>query len=382
MYCKMIYFVKAVARPLFFSLFFFGNSLFADMPPIASITAEEHCAMHPEDLQLHRKIKPFPFIPNPVTNEVPKPWPDARVLTLPQGRCYGVYGIVFTQDNLLLADASYEFGPSSLPHSILSKRSLTSSQYYDADVAEIGALSCDNYYHWMIDVLPRIGLIEEAGLTPDFYHTTFPESSFRLETLSHLGIDLDKIIPAEKNLHIQAKTLIVPTIVSMPNCLHKDDHMLLCAPLSNIEFLRRKFLLEEPKVTNKRLYISRKLADKRRVLNEDKLMKMLQSYGFEFILLENLSVIEQVNLFASAEIIIGPHGAGLTNTVFCRPGTKIIELSPLKLWHWSFCFWAISQQLNLDHTYLRCKGNKANFHDMVVNIQDLETELKRYLSPQ
>ncbi|MBS0654270.1 MAG: glycosyltransferase family 61 protein [Verrucomicrobia bacterium] len=349
----------------------FGN----EPPPKIAISAKEHAIRHPSDLKLERDNRPFPFNPNPVTKDVPKPWPKSRVLAIPQGRCLGIDGVAITQDNMLLMDASYQWHVEPHKHRLLGSPFLPPPVYYDAVVAEIGALATKNYYHWMIDVLPRIGLIEEAGIKPDFYHTVYPEEPFREETLAILGIGPERIIPAKEDLHIQAKTLIVPTIVSMPERTEKADFM-LCAPMSSIQFLRKKFLLEAPKQTGRRIYISRKNARGRRVLNEEELVKMLEPYGFEFPLLENMSVVEQAKLFASAELIVAPHGAGLTNIVFCNPKAHIIELSPRRVWSWTFCFWAISQQLKLHHTYLRCKNEKGGNSDMTVTLSDLEREVK------
>ena len=42
--------------------------------------------------------------------------------------------------------------------------------------------------------------------------------------------------------------------------------------------------------------------------------------------LESLSFFEKIYLFKNADIIIGLHGAGFVHTVFCKPGTKIIEI--------------------------------------------------------
>jgi capsular polysaccharide biosynthesis protein len=39
-----------------------------------------------------------------------------------------------------------------------------------------------------------------------------------------------------------------------------------------------------------------------------------------------MSFREQVSMFASARVIAGAIGSGLTNIVFSRPGTKLIEL--------------------------------------------------------
>ena len=48
----------------------------------------------------------------------------------------------------------------------------------------------------------------------------------------------------------------------------------------------------------------------------------------EWIEYENLNVLETIKLFNKAKIIIGPHGAGLTNMLFSKKGTKIIEIMP------------------------------------------------------
>lgn len=55
-------------------------------------------------------------------------------------------------------------------------------------------------------------------------------------------------------------------------------------------------------------------------------MEALRNEGLEVVLPGSLSVRQQVKTFRSASLVIGPHGAGLSNIVFCRPGTRIYEL--------------------------------------------------------
>ncbi|OZH55086.1 hypothetical protein AFK68_06815 [Hydrocoleum sp. CS-953] len=63
-----------------------------------------------------------------------------------------------------------------------------------------------------------------------------------------------------------------------------------------------------------------------------------------------MSLENQIATFAHAKIIVAPHGSGLTNIVFCNPGTKVIELfSPHYL---RYYYWHISQLLGLEHYFL------------------------------
>ena len=48
-----------------------------------------------------------------------------------------------------------------------------------------------------------------------------------------------------------------------------------------------------------------------------------------FVKLHETNFREQVDLFHNAECIVGLHGAGFVNIVFCKPRTKIIELRSL-----------------------------------------------------
>ena len=41
--------------------------------------------------------------------------------------------------------------------------------------------------------------------------------------------------------------------------------------------------------------------------------------------LHELKFIDQVNLFYNADCVVGLHGAGFVNLVFCKHGTKVIE---------------------------------------------------------
>jgi capsular polysaccharide biosynthesis protein len=91
------------------------------------------------------------------------------------------------------------------------------------------------------------------------------------------------------------------------------------------DFLHELFLPDPPAATSRRLYVCRGVP-RRRVLNEDDVLELLEPAGFEALSMEGRSVSEQAALFASADVIVATHGAALANLVFCRPGTAVIEL--------------------------------------------------------
>ena len=62
--------------------------------------------------------------------------------------------------------------------------------------------------------------------------------------------------------------------------------------------------------------------------NEAQIIALLQQHQFEIISCSALSVFEQQQLFSQAAVVIAPHGAALTNLLWCAPGTKILEFVP------------------------------------------------------
>jgi len=116
--------------------------------------------------------------------------------------------------------------------------------------------------------------------------------------------------------------------------------------LNNCRLIINNFF--NSKITNKTIFpiilIERKIptnftnelknnagGQRRIIYNHDQLKnKLSKIYKSEFknIILEELTIYEQFNIFNNAKIIIGQHGAGLSNIFFCKDNTTIIEISP------------------------------------------------------
>jgi tetratricopeptide (TPR) repeat protein len=282
--------------------------------------------------------------------------PASFVVTLPHGQFWldpdQTSMAILTGDNVLLRDLSPQFplytpdhpANMSQPHWLLTVKQLSAPQWIDGTIAVLAGLSNRMYFHWMCDVLPRVELLRHQGsieaIDRFLVNATLP---FQRETLELLGISTQHILEVEQQHYIQAGTLIIPSFSGNPAWMSK----FAC------HFLRRSFLqhLLKPVIHSpKRLYVSRQSTATRRILNEQQLIDQLVSLGFKPVALETLSVVEQITLFANAEVVIAPHGSGLTNILFCKPETTIIELfSPNYVYP---CYWYLANLVELNYSYL------------------------------
>jgi capsular polysaccharide biosynthesis protein len=82
------------------------------------------------------------------------------------------------------------------------------------------------------------------------------------------------------------------------------------------------------------------------------LMEALIDRGFELAAPAGLPLAEQIALFRDAEVIVSPHGAGLTNMLFARPGCRVVDLVGRKLY--STCYLMMASALGHAYGYVAC----------------------------
>jgi hypothetical protein len=78
----------------------------------------------------------------------------------------------------------------------------------------------------------------------------------------------------------------------------------------------------------RKIYISRKDAPRRRMINEAQVTERLKSLGFEVRQLEGMTIAEQQELFGSARVVVAEHGAALTNIVWCPANATVVDIHP------------------------------------------------------
>lgn len=266
------------------------------------------------------------------------------VVSLCEGRVWAdaYTRAIFTSEGALIEDAST--GNAAL---VASSNQLPAPNSFQGTLASLTIRDSHNYFHWMYDLLPKLELLEKSAISINMLDAVLVNQCrypFQRELLNLMGISDEKILDTSV-YHAVANRLIVP--ISSP--LFSTGRI----AKRSCDFLRQKLLPETTIAQSSeltRLYISRQSATYRTIQNEVEVVAHLQRFGFEKILLETLTVQEQITLFANAEAIIAPHGAGLANLVFCKPGTKVIELFlPDEVLDY---YWIISQYMDLDYYYL------------------------------
>jgi capsular polysaccharide biosynthesis protein len=292
-------------------------------------------------------------------------WP-AGVGVIERGRVLTSMGAVIAPDDWLVADVSHTGGADDpRAHPVFSELRLPRVSRSEGSVAVLtmypGNIAGHYFYgHWMLDTLPRLALLEKSGIAWD--KLVAPQATgFHRDTLRLLGIDREQII-SERDLHIEAEKLVVPTLPGLPGN----------PPRWACDFLRSRFLpLAPPSArSDRRIYISREKAKTRHVLNEGDLVRALDTYGFERVLLEDLPFLEQVRLMNESSVVVSPHSTGLTNLVFCRPGTTVVEIFAPR--YVTACWFSLANQLQLDYGYVLGLGKRGGGHrvhdDIMVDI--------------
>lgn len=300
------------------------------------------------------------------------------VLRLPQGRVWGANGAVVTGEDVFLSDLSREFGLKNpcTEHSVFFNVRLPKPAKVSGTVAVAATAGSNVYYHWLLDVLPRLLLLKEVGWlnTVDCFVLNYEGLPFQRQTLGLLKIEEERIVNCYNNrgFHIEAETLLVPSLPSRLNEVNGFECDLLQKHL---------FVPNAGFGSPKRVYITRKQTGTRTVLNEDEVVNYLNASGFEVLVLESFTLQEQWQIFHSAEMIAGPHGSAFANVAFCKPGTVLLDILPDS--NVVTCFYNLAAQRGVRYygyidKGMPMNGNRKN-DNVLINMKAFDAYVKAYL---
>jgi capsular polysaccharide biosynthesis protein len=281
---------------------------------------------------------------------------------------------IVTSDHTVLWELSHLWNVDPARHPLIRYPVLPAPRRLAGRTLFLSADMSDNYFHWMLDLLPKLTVIEEAGIDLsgfDHYIVCSLDKEFQRETLRRWGIPLEKVLESSNaGNRIEADVLVIPSWADQSSYYAESDMTRM-----------KEVLLPAPSVQDgrfpKRFFISRRKDRARKIANERDFSKVLNEHGLASVELESLTFGEQARLFDQAEVVVGMHGAGLTNLLFCRPGTKVLELVNPNWPLWMY--WNLAASRRLDYHYLLGKpvGFKRELFqepEAEQRLQDLEID--------
>ncbi|QNE04863.1 glycosyltransferase family 61 protein [Croceicoccus marinus] len=216
--------------------------------------------------------------------------------------------------------------------------------------------ACHNHSHWLTAHLPKLLFLKQHDSLSDLIlperRTPVMDRSMRM-----LGIE-----PRDYATFHSDRPLVIDELKLVG--ADRFDPELLSA-------LRNSFARPDALPPTRKVMISRDESRGRRLLNERELRPVVEHAGFEIVRMEDLDFGDQVRLMQETRVLLAPHGAGLTNMIFCPTGGHIVELADPGFPNPNF--YALSCSMNLHYWLIQAEATKAaNPLD-----RDLRVELAR-----
>jgi len=260
-----------------------------------------------------------------------------QLFSIPWGRVLGPEGCIVSPDNRILSELTFGLADAR-SQTVFRRRRFPALERLQGTYLSLVYPDSANYYHWLLESLPNLRCVKKSipGLTGIFVP---PLKSFHRDSLACFGIGPERLIELTPKKYFSCERLLA-TSFSSAWALHEwvpgwlKSHLLECVGSS----------------TPRKVYISRRDGSWRRVANETEVVRLLRSAGYEVIELASIDIREQAQLFDSAVSVISVHGAGLTNLAFCKPGTRVLEIFPLR-WT-SLCYLQLAVLVGCQYSHI------------------------------
>lgn len=265
--------------------------------------------------------------------------------------------LILTDAETALSDEIHAFLPvpdsSIRPHTFQLERSgklrvLLSRQYPSRIDRGIHVMHeyAENYFHFVVEVLPKVLLADEIGLDPSLPLLVQKKLAKNLRVLlDTMNLNKRPIIELNDRQIYHVRELHFVSDASSIQDVY-DRARLPEETVLHYGLVRRTVdrILEqhsnptfEDNRPKRRIYV-RRGQRYRGLRNETEVEDLLVEQGFELVSTDDLSIRSQINIFRNAELILCPTGAAVTNILWCRPGTEVNVFmsdhiaTPTELW--------------------------------------------------
>ena len=226
------------------------------------------------------------------------------------------------------------------------------------DTLVLGSSTGNNYYRNLLTFIPRLFFIPDEDVDIAIHRNTSNRTRDFIEQILKIRkIKLNKFIYLDDDFY-SFKNSLMPQFFPIK---------------TSIKILNQIF---RKQINNqKKIYKKRKNSNYRRLVNESDLIDVLKKNDYTIIDLETYSIMEQIEIFASAKKIISPTSSALSNCVFCSNDAEIYEITPSYKHQYEQTFKSrysdISKILNLK--YFRLEADP-------VEVQEVDDKTQKFVS--
>ncbi len=230
------------------------------------------------------------------------------------------------------------------------------------------------YYHFMFDSLavflflkkkyPHIKPLVLLKTDSDQY-----KQDFRCkDILEYCGINhyyyLDKESNSKQNFNI----------FKLEKAIHINKQPFDMFRIKDIILnLRENIYTEKDININKKIYISRRDSHNRAVTDEKIIEDYFNSLGFQVVVLSELSILQQKELFEDAHTVVGRSGTGFVNLLFMHKEAQIIDLN-VDFEYINAEYQNIAKTLDLNYINIFFTSNESE--SILTKLKDFATLIK------
>lgn len=227
----------------------------------------------------------------------------------------------------------------------------------------------NNFFHWFAEVLPKMIYVKNHLNKNVQFYIPFALSAYQLTSLKLCNISFYK---NKNEVSFLCRVKLVENFVYTgayhPGLLNELKQIII----NKLQLTKNK---------ERKIYVTRKNAARRRIVNEADVIKKLLQSGFEIFDFDEISFEQQVEILVNSSIIVSLHGAALTNMIFMKPGSVVFELLPNEVLG-DKCYFVLAGTMKHAYYYLFCETNGPNHitADYFVNINLFESTLSTIIS--
>lgn len=213
------------------------------------------------------------------------------------------------------------------------------------ETIEAGTWFTDNkshvYFHWLFDALQRAELASKyLDEFPLLIPERYIENRFIVDTLDHLNFNY-KVL--EENKIYKVKNLLITSKTALTGNYHPEILDKL------IERFRVNASIESIK-SHENIFIYRKSSLGRSIVNFEEIEALLEEFRYKIIEFERFSFSEKIALLKNTKNLVGLFGSGLSNMVFLKTGSNVVELRR-KHDSKNNAFYSLANNRNLNYYY-------------------------------